>query len=101
MPQVRVAVETEASIALVINTDVIEFDQNLGGRTDVEMNEENLMVWSVAGDPGAKYKITLSVLGKREIKATTGENPVDTRISTRKFRGGGFMRFEVRPKENA
>ena len=93
--QVTVVVETGADFAAMLNTEAVDLSQGGRGVGTVEVGEENLLLWSVAGDPGAKYKITLGVKGNRKIVMTRGRNPESSFISTRKLRGGGSSCFKV------
>ncbi len=99
MPEahVTIRIETGADFAALLNTTPLSFGADGRARVPVEMGTENLLLWSVSGNPGAKYKITLSAPGSRKIEMVRGRNPEASRISTRKFRGGGSFRFAVVP----
>lgn len=96
----KVHVETAAAIRLLTDLDDIDLDVNGDGTTAVPIGEERILLWVVVGDPGTTYKITLSPSSANlVVKAITGANPVESRISTQLFRGSGHIRFKVQAKE--
>ena len=97
----RVRVETTAAIRLLTDLDDIDLDVHGDGTTTVPIGEERLLIWVVVGDPGTTYKITLSPSrADLTVKAITGTNPIESRISTQLFRGSGHIRFKVQAKES-
>ena len=98
--RINVAVETQADMRIVINSQDVPLNAAGKGETDVPLDEVSLMVWIVVGNPGAPYTITLTPASTElVVKARSGANPVKSRISTQLFRGSGFMHFTVEPKE--
>jgi hypothetical protein len=90
-----VLVETEAEVAVSVDAENVKLVAGRG-RTSVESETEAIMGFTVAGNPGQKYKITLATNPAWRIEMLSGENPVDSALSTRNIRGGGYTRFVIR-----
>ncbi len=91
---VTVKVTTAASLGAVLNSDPLDFSEGRATGT-LTLAKDNVLTWGVSGSPGEKYSIALSVPANRKIVMLSGTNPVNSRISTQRFRGAGHITFEV------
>lgn len=108
MPKVTFEVESEAEPLLIVSTRDAAgqpvnhmVDLKPAGATTrtgsltVPSNQTQFLTWIFTGNPGTKYKITLSPQAKVTIKRS--KNPIQSGIATTRFMGSGSDQFEVMP----